>query len=341
MGVQLGDLVEKKEISLSDLNTREIAIDAFNSLYQFLSIIRQYDGTPLMDSQGRITSHLSGLFYRTANLLQNGVKPVFIFDGEHSLLKKSTIEKREEAKEKAKQKLEEAKRAGRVKELRKYAQATSRLSDDMIKDSKELLEAMGVPVVQAPGEGEAQAAFMAAEKEVWAAGSQDYDSLLFGAPRLVRNLAITGKRKLPNKNIYVVIKPELIELEETLAGLGITREQLIEIGLMIGTDFNQGIKGIGPKKALELVKQGKSYEDACKEKGMECEEVIREVRKIFLKPRITKDYSLEWKKPDEVRIMKVLVEEHDFSKDRVLKVVDALITSYEERETQQRIDKWF
>ena len=315
MGVQIGEIIPRKEIELEKLNGRKIAIDAFNAIYQFLSTIRQRDGTPLMDSQGRITSHLSGLFYRTINLMESGIKPAYIFDGKPPELKKKELKKRAEAREEANEKWQAALERGELEEAKKYAQRASRVNEQLISDAKTLLELMGIPVIQAPSEGEAQAAYMAAEGKVWASASQDYDSLLFGAPRLVRNVTITGRRKLPGKNIYVEVKPELIVLEEVLKTLKLDREKLIEMAILVGTDYNPGgIKGIGPKKALELVKYKK---DVLARYNRESDVDLYEIKEFFLNPPVTDDCKLEWKMPDEEGILKFLCDEHDFSEERV------------------------
>ncbi len=341
MGVAIGDLVPKKTVELEALATKTIALDAYNALYQFLSAIRQPDGTPLMDRKGRITSHLSGLFYRTINLLEHDIRPVYVFDGKPPELKHRTLEKRKEAREKAKQKWEEAIREGNLEEARTYAQEAARLTQDMVEDAKKLLTAMGIPWVQAPSEGEAQAAHMAAKGDVWAAGSQDYDSLLFGAPRLARNLTIVGRRKLPRKNVYVEIKPELIELEETLRTLGIDRRKLIWIGILIGTDFNEKVPGIGPKRALALVKEYDSFDEILKALGYQPEWDWREIEQLFLNPPVTDDYSIRFKKPDRDAVMKILVEEHDFSPERVERALDRLEKATPASGSQMSLDAWF
>lgn len=340
MGVQLGEIVPKEKIKLENLDGRKIAIDAFNSLFQFLSIIRQPDGTPLMDSKGRVTSHLTGLLYRTGKLIEVGIKPVYVFDGEPPRLKKEVVMGRHEMRKEAKEKWKEALKRGEKEKAKRYAQQASALSDEMIEDSKKLLEAMGVPVVQAPGEGEAQAAYINEKNEVWSSASQDYDSLLFGSPRLIRNLTITGKRKLPRKNVYVTVETELIELKKVLEDLGVSKEQLVEIGILVGTDFNAGIKGVGPKTALSLVKEGKSLEEIYKEHDTEPEVDLDELRKVFLKPDITDRYKLKWEAPDRDKILNLLVKEHDFSQDRVEKVIEKLEKKAVEESTQSRLEKW-
>ena len=256
MGVKLREIVPTRVTKLENLAGKTIAIDAYNALYQFLSIIRQPDGTPLKDRTGKVTSHLSGLLYRTSKLLELGIKPIYVFDGAAPVLKQAEIERRSKAKEEALVKYEKARKEGKIEEARKYAQATSRLKDYMQEDSKRLLSLMGLPWIQAPSEGEAQAAYLTKKGEADYCASQDYDSLLFGAPKLIRNVTISGKRKLARRNSYINISPEIVELNKILAENKITFKQLIDLSILIGTDFNpMGIKGLGPKTALKLIKE--------------------------------------------------------------------------------------
>jgi len=332
----LGDLLQRKKIEIKDISGRWVAIDAFNTLYQFLSIIRQRDGTPLMDSQGRVTSHLSGLLYRTTNLIEAGVKVAFIFDGEPPTFKAETLAQRSEAREKAASAWEEAKATGQ--DGFKYAQAASRINSEILEDGRRLILAMGLPVIQAPSEGEAQAASMCARGEVELVASQDYDSLLFGAPQVVRNLAITGKRKLPKKNIYVDVEPEIINLEEGLARLGISRKQLVEIGIMCGTDYNSGLSRVGPKTALKLIREKKDLESILAEQEEKIEN-FAQIREFFLHPDVTDDYEIKMKKPRVDEIVSFLVDERDFDKDRVEKT--ALRLEEEYKRGQSTLDRWF
>jgi flap endonuclease-1 len=323
MGVNLKGIVEGREIELSSLSGKKIAIDAYNMLYQFLSIIRdRMTGEALKDSKGRITSHLSGLFYRTSNLVEVGIRPIFVFDGEPPKFKKRTIEEREAAKEEAMKKWEEALKKG--EKAITYAQAAAKLTNEMIEDAKKLLDYMGLPYVVAKSEGEAQCAFMCAEKEVDFSASQDYDSILFGSPHLVRNLSITGRRKLPRKEAYIEIKPEAIELNEVLSSLGITREQLIIIGMLVGTDYNTGIENVGPKKALKLVRENKTLEEVLKKVEWKDETDPEEIFNFFLNPPVTRKYKIEFKQPNKEKIISFMVDEHDFSLERVEKVVEKL-----------------
>jgi flap endonuclease-1 len=336
MGVDFGDLLHREKTEIKDLSGKWVAIDAFNTLYQFLSIIRQKDGTPLMDSQGRVTSHLSGLLYRTTSLIEAGVKVAFVFDGVPPSFKAETLAQRSEAREKAEAAWQEAKAAGR--DGFKYAQAASRINSEILQDGKRLISAMGLPVIVAPSEGEAQAAHMAARGDVELAGSQDYDSLLFGAPHVVRNLAITGKRKLPRKNIYVDVEPEIIHLEDELALLGITRRQLVEMGIMCGTDYNAGLTRVGPKTALKLIREKGDLEGVLSEQ-VEKIESYAQIREFFLHPDVTDDYDVKMKKPSMDEIVTFLVDERDFDLERVEKTAGRLEEVY--RSGQSTLDRWF
>jgi flap endonuclease-1 len=318
MGVQrLGELMFKKAVSMEELGGRILAIDALNYLYAFLSVVRQPDGTPLMDRKMRVTSHLSGVFYRTVNLLESNIQPIFVFDGEAPILKKETIKERKETREEAKEKWEEALTLGDLTAARKYAQLSSSLSDGMIQESKNLIECIGVPWVQAPSEGEAQAAYMTKKGDAWSTGSQDYDSILFSSPTLVRNIVISGRRKLPGKNVYVKIEPELVDAAQSFTNLGVTREQLIEVAILLGTDYNPGIKGVGPKTALKLVREYGSADHALREKGISIGVPVDDVRALFLNPKITEKYEVKPKRLNKEKIIHLLVDEHDFSLERV------------------------
>jgi len=304
---------------LDELSGKTFAVDAYNALYQFLAIIRGPTGAPLMDRQGRVTSHLSGLLYRTTNLAERGIRLVYVFDGIPPTLKEVEIKRRRAVKEEAIVKYEKAISRGEVEEAKRYAQATVSLKDMMVEDAHRLLEYLGVPYVQAPSEGEAQAAHMAACGDVWAAVSQDYDSLLFGATKLVRNLAISGKRKLPMREAYVQVDPEIIELAATLESLGLTREQSIDLGILIGTDFNpDGFKRIGPKTALKLIRENGSIEGiAEKNPDFKPPPTLNRIRQIFLNPEVTSNYILHWKEPRMEELVRFLCGERDFNEERV------------------------
>jgi len=343
LGVNLRDLVPKITISLSDLSGKSIAIDAYNALYQFLAIIRQPDGTPLKDSSGRITSHLSGLLYRTSNLVELGIKPIYVFDGTPPALKEVEIKRRMKAKEQATVLYEKALREGKMEEARMYAQATSRLKDYMAEDSKKLLDLMGIPWIQAPSEGEAQASHLAKHGDADYCASQDYDSLLFGAPKLARNITISGRRRLPSKNIYVEVIPEVVELESALKECGITYEQLVDVGILIGTDFNpDGIEGLGPKTALKLIKEHGNIENATPYlKNAKFPAEPQRIREIFVHPKVTDNYRIEWKEPDVEGTVSFIVGERDFSEDRVRKTLEKMQEGTKKLKGKTTLEKWF
>ena len=322
MGVLLTPIIVKQTLSLDALAGATLAVDGPGELYQFLALIRLRDGTPLRDSKGRITSHLSGLFYRTTRLIADyRLKLVFVFDGAPPPRKAAEIERRRAIRERYEEERSEALRAGDHATAYSKATMTSRLTREMIVEARTLLRLMGIPTVQAPSEAEAQAAHMAAANAVWASGSKDYDSLLFGATRVVRFLTISGKEFLPSQGIMRPIVPELIELERLLRELGITREQLVDLAMLVGTDFNDGIKGIGPKKALKLVRDYGTIE--------RMPEAIRQtlgdidgVRQIFLSPDVTDDYDSTFGEPDFAAIVEFLCGEREFSRDRVTAALD-------------------
>jgi flap endonuclease-1 len=346
MGLQIGELVPRKQINFDALKGKIIAVDAFNTLYQFLANIRQMDGTPLMDSKGRVTSHLSGLFYRTTNLMSRGLKLVYVFDGKSPELKRETNKEREERKKEAKEKFIEAEKEGKKEDMFKYSKQTVRLSDEIISESKELLKSLGLPVIQAPSEGEAQAALIA-RYDGFAVASQDYDSLLFGAPRLIQYLALSKKRKLAS-GAYVPIEPEMIELEHVLNNLQINLDQLICLGILSGTDFNPGgIRGIGPKKALMLVQKYKqpytifqAVERQLLKESKEIEFDWQEIFEMFKKPNVIKEYKLNFTDFDENKVKKLLCSEHDFSEERVSSALEKLKEA-KELGKQKDLKKWF
>lgn len=348
MAVDLSKLVSKRKLALEALNGRIIAIDAYNILYQFLSIIRQPDGTPLMDSHGNTTSHLSGIFYRTIEILGYGIKPMYVFDGIPSILKQKTIEARMKRRKEAYEAWQEAKKAGDLELARTYAQASARVDKNIVASSKKLLELMGVPYINAPSEGEAQASHMCRKGIVYAAASQDYDTLLFGSTYVIRNLTFSGRRKLPNKNVFITVEPEIISFEDTLKALGLNHKQLIWVGILLGTDFNTGIKGVGPKTALKIAHASKGIEDVeihVKSKfktGFETD--IKEVEDLFLHPEVSEIDRAELASMfdascDRDGIVKFMCSEHGFSNERIEKFADKL-ASLRNQSRQKGMEKW-
>ncbi len=342
MGVNLSPIVEAREIEISDLRGKTVAIDAYNTIFQFLSSIRQKDGTPLMDSQGRITSHLTGILNRTANLIESGIEPSFVFDGKPNELKAGTIEERIARREKAMKEYEQALEEGDMKKALSKAQQTSRITPEIRETSKELLRLLGIPIIQAPSDGEAQGAYMCLKGDVYASASQDYDSILFGAPLLVRNLTISGRRKVPGKNLYRDVKTEIVDSAKMLESLEVTREQLVDVCIMIGTDFNAGVKGIGPKKGLNLIKKHGDLETVMRNTDIDIPE-YEDVRAIFLDGPKSDDYSIKTGKVDADGVLDLMTE-YGFSPERVTSVINRIETARKaesDRKKQRSLDSWF
>ena len=337
MGVDISGIVERTEINIDSLAGKRIAVDAYNAIYQFVSAIRQQDGRPLSDADGRPTSHLIGILHRNSRLLQAGIRPAYVFDGAPNRLKFATLEKRKQAKVRAEEKYREAIEKKDMERAYSLAMQTTRLSEEVIVESMRMLSLMGIPFLTAPEDGEAQASFMARKGEVWAIASQDFDTLLFGAPRTVRNLTMSSRRRIPGKGGYSQVKIELVDLDYNLRKLHLTREQMVDLAILIGTDFNEGINGVGPKKALKII-----LEKGCVENtqyaGTQGVENLDTVRKIFMEPALTEDYSLQWNRPDTDGIIEFLCNEHDFDRANVMQTVEPLKMIDADR--QQSLDRW-
>ena len=340
MGLDLKPLVKSSPIMISELSGKVIAVDAYNTIYQFLATIRGATGELLTNNSGEVTSHLSGLFYRNVNLLAENIKLIYIFDGKPSPLKSKEIERRRQVKQDAFKKYQEAITAGRFEDARKYGQATSVLTDMMVEESKMILTLLGIPYIQAPSEGEAAAAQLTQSNIAFACASQDYDSLLFGAKRLIRNLTISRKRKVPNRNVYVDIEPEIIQQQQLLNETGLNLEQLVDVGIMIGTDFNPGgIPRIGPKTALKLVQEYSKLEKIEKIEDSVVNIPYEEIREIFLKQETPKVDNIEFNEINYNALINFLCVEKNFSATRVNTSLDKLKKSITNR--NQSLERWF
>lgn len=315
MGLQISEIVQKKEISFDQLKGKKIAVDSSQMLYQFLTSIRQRDGTPLMDDKGNITSHLVGIFSRISNLITRDIKLCFVFDGKPPILKVHEQEQREHRKRLAEEKLKKAVEEEDTDMMYRYSKQTVRLTKQMAEEAKELISALGLPVIQAPSEAEAQASFMCKNNDVWAVASSDFDSLLYGAPRIIQSLTLSSTKRIPSgKTIKVV--PTMIELKDVLNTLELDEKQLLALAILVGTDYNHGgVKGIGPKKALKLVKEKKTFNKIFD--SIETDFDYKEIKQVFEKMPVEKKYNLEWKKIDEEKIKEILIDKHNFSEDRV------------------------
>lgn len=340
MGLDLKPLVKPSFLQLSELANKTVAVDAYNAIYQFLSTIRGPTGELLMNNEGNTTSHLSGLFYRNINFLINNIKPVYVFDGTPDLLKSREIERRRQLKEDAARQYHHALEEGRVEDARKLSLATSVLTNKMIEESKNILSLLGIPYIQASSEGEATAAYLTKINLAYTCASQDYDSILFGAKRLTRNLTISGKRKVPNKNMYFEVETEIIKLEDVLNLNKLTHEQLIDVGILIGTDFNPGgVPGVGPKTGLKLVKEYGKLENIERIKNELADIPYKEIREIYLRPKVSNVYNIEFSEPQYNAVVDYLCRQNSFSLDRVTGYLEKLNKSITQR--THTLESWF
>lgn len=340
MGVDLRGIVYAKKTRLESFSGRIVAIDAYNAIYQFLASIRGESGEPLRDRSGNVTSHLTGLFYRNVNLVSLGIRPVYVLDGKPPEMKGSEIERRRQVKKVASDKYKRALTAGDLEGARKYARATSVLQNYMREDAKRILSLLGIPCIEAPSEGEATAAHLTRIGLATDAASQDYDSILFGAKRLLRNLTLSGKRKLPNRNVFVTVEPEEVELSQVLSSLGLRREQLVDIGILMGTDFNpNGFPGVGPATALKYIRKYGQLEDIPEISEGLGELDYPRIREIFLNPSVTSPKTLSWGRLQTDKIVDFLCGERDFSEERVRRALDRLEES--EASKSESLERWF
>jgi len=323
MGVAIGKLIEESKQKFEINNTyanKRFGFDAYNILYQFLTTIRGVDGEPLKNKDGKITSHLNGLFYRVLNLLSNNIDIYFVYDGKSIDLKKKTQEDRQNRKEIAKEQFKEAVERGNLEDMHKFSKRITSIDENIIKESKELLGHMGVSIIDAPTEAEAQISYMTREGLMDFTVSQDFDCLLFNSPNLVRNLTVSQKKKIPSKNIYVNVYPEIIYLKDVLEKLNLSNEKLIWLSILIGTDFNDKIEGVGPKTALKLVLENDSFEEiekVLKEKNKVINFDYKEIVDVFQNPLVSKSPEIKKSVFNKSKIENYLVDKFDFSYDRV------------------------
>lgn len=321
MGTNLGKIIDPKTIEMGDLQGKVLVVDAHNILYQFLTVIRNRDGTLLRNKKGQVASHLLGLLPRVANWLYAGLKPAFVYDGSPPDLKMGIIEDRYKSRREALQRFEEAKTAGNIDEMRKYGIRSAHLTDEILDSSMELLSAIGIPFMEAPSEADAQMAHMTVVGDAYAAVTQDYDPLLHGAERLVRNLS---KSQRARRGL------QLVELASVLESLSLSREQLIALAIMMGTDYKPGgIYGIGPKRGQKLLKEYDIKEAFEKAKA---DFDWQQIMDIFLEMPVTDDYELEWSVPDESELREKLVLDFGFSEKRTDKRIPQIITAQRNNE---------
>ena len=340
MGVNLTPITVKEKTSLNGLRGKSLAVDAPNYLYQFLAVVRLEYGIPLKDQKGNPTSHLSGLIFRSTRLIaEYDIKLVFVFDGQPPKLKLEELKRRSALRMQASEEWEQAIQRGDREKAFSKAVTSTRLTRSMIEDAKTVLDCLGVPYVEALGEAEAQAAHMASMGSVWAANSRDYDSILYGAPRLARYVTISGSEFLPSKGIARRLVPEIIHLDKLLNSLGLSQTQLIDLAILIGTDYNQGVRGIGPKTALKLMREYHSLENLPSSIRDEIPDCYQEVRDLFLNPDVTDSYRTNYGTLNEDRLLSFLVDERGFDRKRLETVVQRMRSFYSSR-SQTGLGMW-
>jgi flap endonuclease-1 len=337
MGVKLADLAEYKAVNFDFFKNKTVAIDFSNMCYQFLSSIRSGDGNPLMDSKGNVTSHLVGINSRIPRLLAYGIRPVFIFDGKPPELKTKERENRNKRKLEAEKKLKKARKKEDSEAVIRYSKQIVRVTPEIIDSSKKLLDAFGLPYVQAPQEADAQGAYLCREGKVYCVASSDFDNLLFGSPRMVTNLTLSPKRRTTS-GTYVPNELKMYELRKTLEGIGLTQEQLITLGVLVGTDYNPGgIHGIGPKKALKLVKEHKTPEKVFS--SVEIDFDWEKIMDMFYNMKIEKNFDLNSKNLDSDSLKKLLIDKYEFSEERVEKLIREIEQTQKEK-AQTSLSNW-
>jgi flap endonuclease-1 len=341
MGSNIAPIVKRKIISLKDLSYKVLAVDASIEIHQFLALVRKPNGELFTNKEGKVTSHLIGLLFRTTRLISEyGINLIFVFDGKPPELKKGEILRRRIEKEKAMKEWIEALIKQDYRKAFSKAVVTGKIDEEILNSTKRLLNLLGIPYIEAPSEAEAQAAYMAINGTAWACATKDYDALLFGAPRIVRYLSIKGFEFLPSKGIMRPIKPELVIAEEVYKELNINREQLIDLAILVGTDFNEGIKGIGPKKALELIKKYKKIENMPLNIRKKLPDNYEEIRNFFLNPPVLKEFSIKFGDIDEKGLIEFLVHEMDFSEERVRGAIERMRKGIIKRK-QGSLNYWF
>lgn len=301
----LRDLAAIREISAEELAGGTVAVDFHNWLYRYLTIITKFtDEEAYTTADGTEVPNLLGIVQGLPKFTKFGLAPVFVFDGEVLELKEDEMQRRRERKEEAKARLQEAKEAGNEELAARLRARTQRLTPTILETSRDLLALLDMPVVEAPAEAEAQAAHMAKRGDVDYVGTEDYDALLFGAPTTLRKLTSSDGT-------------ECMELDPTLAELDVTLPQLVDIAILCGTDYNDGVHGIGPKTALKKIAAGSTVEEILADRDAEIEQ-LDVIRDIYLDPSVTDDYRIEWDwSPDFGRARSYLTGEWEIPEERI------------------------
>ncbi|KAF9169188.1 Elongation of fatty acids protein 2 [Mortierella sp. AD011] len=327
-----------KEDDIKNYFGRKVAIDASMSIYQFMIAVRQQDGQLLQNEQGETTSHLMGMFYRTLRMVDNGIKPVYVFDGKPPTLKSGELAKRTQKRKEATASKEEAEEIGDQEAIDKFNRRTVKVTPEHNAECKKLLKLLGIPYVEAPCEAEAQCAALAKAGKVYAAGSEDMDTLTFGSPILLRHLTFSEAKKMPISEI---------SLKKTLDGLDFTMEQFVDLCILLGCDYCDSIKNIGPTRAIALIKEHKNIETVLENLDTKRYPVpehwpYKDARELFLKPVVADPATIDikWESPDVEGLVEFLVRDKGFSEERVRKGCERLEKNLKTA-TQGRLDGFF
>lgn len=326
-----------KENEIKNYFGRKIAIDASMSIYQFLIAVRS-DGSQLTNEAGEITSHLMGMFYRTIRMIENGIKPVYVFDGKPPIMKSGELAKRKEKREEAQKGLAQAEETGDAESMEKFSRRLVKVTPQHNDECKRLLKLMGIPYIEAPCEAEAQCAALVKSGKVYATGTEDMDALTFGSSVLLRHLTFSEARKMPIREFY---------LDRILTELELSHYEFIDLCILLGCDYCDSIKGIGPKRAVDLIRQYKSIEEIIKhidtnKYTLPEEWPYQEARELFKNPEVLQDadINLKWEAPNEEELVKFLVEEKGFNEDRIRSGIKKILKA-RKGSTQGRLDSFF
>lgn len=328
-----------KEQKFESYFGRKIAIDASMSIYQFLIVVGRTGTEMLTNEAGEVTSHLQGMFTRTIRLLEAGIKPVYVFDGQPPDLKKQELAKRYAKRADATEDLTEAIEKGDKEDIEKFSKRTVKVTKQHNEECKKLLGLMGVPVVEAPSEAEAQCAALCKSGKVYAVASEDMDSLTFGATRFLRHLMDPSSKKIPVMEF---------EMAKVLEELNLTMDQFIDLCILSGCDYCDNIKGIGGQTALKLIRQHGSIESILENINRERYQIpddwpYQEARRLFKEPLVFREDEvpeLKWSSPDEEGLISFLVNENGFNHDRVTKATEK-IKAAKSKSSQGRLESFF
>ncbi|EKE37191.1 hypothetical protein ENUP19_0347G0022 [Entamoeba nuttalli] len=326
-----------KEGKIDQYSGRVIAIDASILVYQFISAVRDTTGATMVDEFGETTSHIIGTFYRTIKLIESGIKPVYVFDGKPPEMKDGELNKRKENAQKAQEQLDKALEEGDKEQAKKLMKRTARMTKEQSDEVKKLLQLMGIPCIEANCEAEGSCAALVKAGKCYATATEDMDALTLGSEHVVRKFSASDNKKDPIREY---------SLSSILEETGFTMEQFIDLCILLGCDYCETIKGVGPITAFELIQQYKSIENILQHLSDKYKVPenwkYKEARELFLHPDVAdfSDYKLEWNKIDEEGIKKYLVTEKHFNEERVTKGIEKL-KNVKSKKAQGRLDSFF